>query len=353
MVNEITDELENWADIDKLLPKDNIGLLIGNGASIALWGKFRYESLYKMAKDSSKPDHLTAVEIKVFNELKTQNFELVLSSLITSGKMWGIYNKSQSDINDLKESYIKVRKSLIRAVKDVHVPFKRVSEDLKRHLRRVFSEYSYIYSSNYDLLPYWSIMNDKNLFRDFIWNQGIEEDQNLFDINNTDIWDEKITKILFLHGALHLYKNAEGRTFKKISDENTNLLEMFDVQKGSIPLFISEGTSQDKLSAIMRNDYLSFAYQQFSRHRGALVIFGHSLHPSFDQHLIDALKKRSLYEHKRNHPKKIIAISVHSGNDPHAIIDLKNRIKRDLPHSQVCFFDSQTHPLGESKWQIG
>jgi len=88
--------------------------------------------------------------------------------------------------------------------------------------------------------------------------------------------------------ALHLGTwGALSGTAKKLSGEDGNLLDLFDVQEDAIPLFVSEGRSRDKLSAITRNDYLSFAYQRFSKHRGSLVIFGHSLTPEFDQHLIE------------------------------------------------------------------
>ena len=88
MTKTITDELEDWQDTEKSLPEKDRGLLIGNGTSIALWPHFRYASLYEMAKDASKSDHLTNREIGVFGALETQNFESVLSAMITAGKVW-------------------------------------------------------------------------------------------------------------------------------------------------------------------------------------------------------------------------------------------------------------------------
>jgi Domain of unknown function (DUF4917) len=355
----ITDELEAWRDVERSLPDKDRGLLIGNGASIALWPQFRYRSLYEMAKDASKPDHLTDREIGVFNALETQNFELVLSAMITAGKIWGVFGKPSKDINDLRASYSCVRKSLIRAVKAVHVPFDSVTEELKTHLREEFAKYSYVYSTNYDLLLYWSMMNDRERFKDFVWGRDNDSHHNIFDVSDTDLWDEKkpTTKILFLHGALHFYKNNEGRTFKKLSGEGGNLLDLFDVQGDAIPLFISEGTSRDKLSAITRNDYLSFAYQRFSKHRGSLVVFGHSLTPEFDQHLIDAIRKWKRYDQQRKSfqavpRRRIVALSIRSGDDPHSIIELKSRLTNVFSDYEVRFFDSRTHPLGQERLQI-
>jgi hypothetical protein len=355
----ITDELEEWSVVESSLPVNDRGLLIGNGASIALWSQFRYPSLYDMARDTTKTDHLTEREVGVFEALETHNFESVLSALITAGQIWNIYKKPSSDINDLRESYSRVRKSLIRAVKEVHVPFERVTENLKTDLRLVFSEYDYIYSSNYDLLLYWSMMNNRDQFKDFVWGRDGDGQRNLFDISDTALWDEgrKFTKVLFLHGALHLYKNPEGRTFKKLSGEDGNLLDLFDVRGDAIPLFISEGRSRDKLSAITRNDYLSFAYERFSKHRGSLVVFGHSLTPEFDQHLLDAMRKWKRYDQERKSfqpvpARRVVAVSVRPGDDHHAVIDLKNRLTKTFSDYEVRFFDSRTHPLGKDGMQI-
>jgi hypothetical protein len=355
----INDKLENWPELDASLPEADRGLLVGNGASIALWPQFRYGSLYEMAKDTAKQDHLTHREVGVFTALETQNFESVLSAMITAGKIWGIFEKPKSDIEDLRESYTRVRKSLIRAVKEVHVPFNCVTEELKIHLREVFAKYSYVYSTNYDLLLYWSMMNDRERFKDFVWVRDGDNPRNLFDVSDTDLWDasKQTTKVLFLHGALHLYKNREGRTFKKVSGEDGNLLDLFDVGGDAIPLFISEGTSRDKLSAIARNDYLSFAYQRFAKHRGALVVFGHSLTPEFDQHLLGAMRNWKRYDQKRksfqNVPsRRVVAVSVRPGPDPHTVIELKSRLTKALSDYEVRFFDSRTHPLGQDSLQI-
>ncbi len=115
---------------------------------------------------------------------------------------------------------------------------------------------------------------------------------------------------------------------------------------------VSEGTSRDKLSAITRDDYLSFAYQRFSKHRGSLVIFGHSLTPEFDQHLIEAMRKWKRYDQRRMSFQavphtRVVAVSVRSGSDPHDVIELKSRLTKALSDYHVRFFDSLTHPL----WQ--
>lgn len=352
----ITDNLDSWTNVARTLPKKDQGLLVGNGASVALWPRFQYRSLYDMAQDATKQDHLEQREIDLFTAFETENFEAVLSAMIIAGRIWGIYNKPKPDIDDLRASYQRVRKSLIRSVKEVHVPFDRVTEELKSSLRSILAEYAYVYSTNYDLLLYWSMMTDKDQFKDFVWGRDVQGTRNFFDLADTDLWDERnpVTKVLYIHGALHLYKQADGRTFKKLAGEDGDLLDLFDVQSDAIPLFISEGTSKNKLSAITRNDYLSFAYQRFAKHRGSLVVFGHSLTPEFDQHLVDAMRKWKRYDQRRKRfqdvpDHRVIAISILPDGDSDRIIQMKSRLRKALSDYEVMFFDSNTHPLAGLK----
>src|SRR5205085_3088818 len=58
----------------------------------------------------------------------------------------------------------------------------------------------------------------------------------------------------------------------------------------AVPLFISEGSSTDKRRSIFGSDYLAYVYSRFAHHQGPIVVFGHSLDPSFDNHILDAMK---------------------------------------------------------------
>jgi hypothetical protein len=215
------------------------------------------------------------------------------------------------------------------------------------------ADYEYVYSTNYDLLLYWSMMTDREKFKDFIWTRDIDEGKCFFDLADTDLWHDprnSVTKVLYIHGGLHLYKQPDGRTFKKLASGNCDLLDLFDVKNDAIPLFISEGTSKTKLSSISRSDYLSFAYGRFARHRGSLVVFGHSLTSEYDQHLIDAIRKWKRYDQKRMKfqqvpERRVIAISVLPQSDSHTIIQFKSRLGRELGDYNVRFFDAKTNPF--------
>lgn len=116
MGKAIRDASEDGPTVDASLPKPERGLLLGNGASIALWPKFRYDSLFAVAQDVAKPEHLREQDVAVFSALETKNFEAVLSALIVAGRVWGIYKKPKDDIDDLRATYRRVRTSLVRSV---------------------------------------------------------------------------------------------------------------------------------------------------------------------------------------------------------------------------------------------
>ena len=198
------------------------------------------------------------------------------------------------------------------------------------------------------------MMGDSRQFKDFFWT--VRDNKSIFDLGDTDLWEGRVTKVLYLHGGLHLFRhNADGTTFKKIAQQHQDLLSLFDEWDDAIPLFISEGTWKDKQSAINRNQYLSFAYERFSKHRGSLVVFGHSLSPDFDQHLLNAINKWRRYDQRRmagGHVHRLVSISVYPGMGSAEIIALKNRLIAALPQCEVLFFDSTTCPLGLPEIQI-
>jgi len=54
------------------------GILVGNGASCAVWHGFRYRSLYDQSRSAEMAAPLTAEGVRIFEAPETHNFELVL-----------------------------------------------------------------------------------------------------------------------------------------------------------------------------------------------------------------------------------------------------------------------------------
>jgi hypothetical protein len=104
MSKAISDELESWEKVQDELPVGDCGLLIGNGASIALWSKFGYRSLFEIARETRHPEHLIQQEADLLSQFDTNNFEAVLSAQITAGKVWNVFKKPDHELENLRES---------------------------------------------------------------------------------------------------------------------------------------------------------------------------------------------------------------------------------------------------------
>lgn len=55
------------------------------------------------------------------------------------------------------------------------------------------------------------------------------------------------------------------------------------------PVFVSEGSSEEKVDRIRHNDYLCKMYRSFTEIKGAVVVFGHSLELSDDHIFTDRI----------------------------------------------------------------
>src|SRR3954454_18850742 len=74
---EVDEQLATWQDLNEI---PWTGMLVGNGASCAIWKPFRYKSLYHESCSDAHPNPLGPEAVNVFQKLETSNFELVLSA---------------------------------------------------------------------------------------------------------------------------------------------------------------------------------------------------------------------------------------------------------------------------------
>lgn len=309
--------------------------MIGNGASRAVWDRFKYPSLYETAKSTELDHPLLSEDQHIFEELDTTNFEQVLDALATSEM---VCDALGLDATLIRERYASIQRALFEAVSMVH-PYWRDEDTHKyRAIRSALLNYDFVFSVNYDLVVYWSIMTEEGSgFKDYFF---AEE----FDLADTEIWPGQVTKVLYLHGGVHLAKARSGATIKRRANMDMNLLASLETMSYEelVPLFITEGRSRDKLNSIHRSDYLSFAYQQFAQHSGPLIIFGNSLDEVSDQHLVNAMYRWG---------DRRIGVSVYPAA-PQDIIAYKAGLHKRLPEAELFFFDSTTHPLGSTTLRI-
>jgi hypothetical protein len=315
------------------------GLLIGNGASLVVWDKFKYGSLFNTARTSNTLHRLGLKDLEIFKKFNTENFEEILDRLSTTETVNGIFGVGPSNVQG---HYSNIQYALLEAVYHVHPPdtVKERNSHVFKVIRGVLRNYDFVFSTNYDLLTYWSIMSQHNGrgFKDYFWNQG-----GFFNPENVLIRDNP-TRVLYLHGGIHLARLANGQTLKRCCTWEDGSLQKSlwkPREDGAIPLFITEGTSRDKEKAINRSDYLTFALDKLKKYKNPLVVFGHSLGES-DDHLASAIQQWGEIP---------IAFSMR----PDSIITIRRKkayLRSRFPEAELYFFDSTSHPIGAPNLKI-
>lgn len=346
-VEDFGPSLRNWADVARGL--DRAAILVGNGASLAVWEGFAYDSLFETARSAAIDHPLTDEDQKLFHALGTSNFEQVLEALQVAQRVSSALGRETSW---LQMRYSAISRSLVEAIRAVHLPRNRIPQATLQRIRRELTRYARVYSTNYDLIIYWAIMAEgprPTDFKDFFWSQcdDTTEDWVCFDEWNTSVSDDA-TLVYYLHGGLHLYELPWAGSAKRVAGEAANLLDIFSVIAGMesgetapIPLFVVEGDWKDKLQVIQSSEYLQFAYARFRADDLPLVVFGHSLSEQ-DFHIAEALKR---------HPGRTIAVSL-LPREPDVVVTMKHRFKTLMPRADLSFFDASTHPLGDPSLRV-
>lgn len=292
----------DYSEVRTRIGRGRSHLLLGNGFSIGCDPVFRYESLYASAVEAGLGPNAQAV----FERLGTSNFEGVLRLLEDTEWIADIYGAEDSEHRGaIREDIEVVKRTLVQAVAKNHLEHTgQVAEKKKSSANEFLEPYHNVFTTNYDLLSYWvSMSQDPILFRD-----GFREDEDDPD-GATVVFTERIgggRGLFYLHGGLHLF--VQGGDLRKRCWSRTQrpLIELIreGLEKEEYPLFVAEGSAESKLGQIQRVGYLWYALDKFSRIRGPLVVYGHSLGPS-DRHIRDAIV--------RNVDLESVYLGVHGG----------------------------------------
>lgn len=316
-------------------------LMLGNGFSIALRPDiFTYRTLFERAQDSNK---LSGELAKVFAELGTTDFEMVMEALENAAVLVALYEQDAPDLaKRLREDSVRLRNILAETIAEHHParPYE-IEPEQYASCKRFLSKFDgCLYTLNYDLLLYWTLMQSEiqpAVDSDDGFRDGEEHDQEyvVWDVQNTNA-----QRIHYLHGALHIYD--AGAELKKFTWSKTEIA-LVDQIKGSLaareyPLIVTEGTSVQKLDRIQHSGFLNRAYRSFSSISGCLFIYGHSLAEN-DEHLLKLIDKGKM--------KKIfVGIFGDPGSESNQrIIARAQQIpgrRRRGADAEVHFFDAQS-----------
>jgi len=187
-----------------------------------------------------------------------------------------------------------LREVLVQAIASSHPDWPGEIEDEEYSNCRIFlSNFNNVYTLNYDLLLYWAVMHDDYEVK-MKADDGFRKPENDFDSEYV-VWESGTSRkqnIWYLHGALHVFD--AGVEIQKYTWVNTGqrLIEQIRdaLERNYFPLFVAEGTSDEKLNKIMHSEYLAKGKRSFSSIQGALFIHGHSLAAN-DEHILKAIEK--------------------------------------------------------------
>lgn len=291
-----------WEDINKDFTDC---LLIGNGSSIAIHPPFLYNSLYTEAVTRKI---ISADAQKVFDGFGINDFERVLE-LVSSARgvnaILGITDKLTDDV------YRSVQEGLIKVVRETHPDQKAIIDKLKRAAG--FSrQFSTIISLNYDLLFYWiiNVANEEN--PDIKFKDGFSEERHTFrydweELRNPYKSESKAILCFYPHGNLSIVRapRAEfteeesifaGEESKVVRVQGEYLLDAIvrKWEQGYQPVYVSEGTTNQKLATIRGSGYLREVYANVLPNVGkTLLIYGSAIQRN-DEHIFSALCQGSV-----------------------------------------------------------
>lgn len=264
-----------------------LSILLGNGFSRAFSNEFGYETLRSVAK---MPD-LTVSKDKLFQQAGTDDFETVMRNLQQSADLLKLYEPHNTALGRaLRADALVVRDGLVETLIAIHPPAAQKIEDEKYQAARKFlSPFKRIFTINYDLLLYWTVLRRYLSPPSVVVKDGFgRTGQGSLTWSQPSRADEQ--EIFYLHGAMHLY--VEDHRLRKIQVPRGQMVERLrsNLEAGRYPLVVTEGSSLDKQLRIERSAYLTYCRKRLARSAGALFIHGMAMSDN-DHHILDAITR--------------------------------------------------------------
>ncbi len=301
-------------------------LLLGNGFSIALFSdRFRYVSLLEMANFDESPEARQA-----FDVLATADFEVIIKALRQAAALGPLYDVPGASTERMGSHAETLKEILVSAIAGRHPERpSEITEEQFASCRAFLANFigesrdtrarggpdvrGCVYTLNYDLLLYWTLLHDQIVRQagdgpldiEVRQAEALKHDDG-FRAPDDDpeatyvAWDGEDNHsqcIYFLHGGLHLFDY--GFELQKLCWERSGGAPLVDqirlsLDEGRFPLFVSEGESREKFERIRHSAYLHKGLRSFAENcrkgTSVLFIFGHSLADS-DDHILDQIAK--------------------------------------------------------------
>lgn len=326
----MTIKIYDWQDISKDF-SDSI--LLGNGASISINDSFTYKSLKEHAANKGLFD--PSIKL-LFDFFGTDDFELILRLVWHATKVNEALGITD---NETQKAYEHVRDSLINAVQSIHPEHNSVQNQFPA-IAEFLSSFKTVLSLNYDLTLYWIMMYAQDLdnghkFKDCIIHNVFRSDWEGLR-KSAHFKYPKTTLVFYPHGSLILARDITEKEHKLVARKGDVLLEsILKYWKSGdyIPLFVSEGTSEQKAAAIENSHYLNIVYREvIPSINENLTIYGWGFGEE-DTHILQKISQSNVKE---------IAVSVY-GKDQSYCDMVTQIINKNIKNNvQIKFFDSES-----------
>lgn len=312
-------------------------VMLGNGFSIACRpGIFAYGKLFEQADFA-----LISPRVKrAFEALGTQDFEKVIRLLRDSAVIAQVYGASAELVSSLRSDADGLRELLVQTIAASHPAWPgEISDSEYSCCRRFLAHFDTVYTLNYDLLLYWAQMHTpdgKQHTSDDGFRASDRQESAEYVVWEADQSHKQNT--WFLHGALHVFDS--GTEVQKYTWSKTGIRLIDQIRealnRGYFPIFVSEGSSDEKYERIRHSDYLAKAYRSFSSITGALFIYGHSLAEN-DNHFLRCIQRGKISN---------LYVGVYGDPDSPANMFIRRRAeslasaRRTSSPLQVTYFDA-------------
>lgn len=283
---------------------------------------------------------MLATTAPIFTKLGTTDFEHVLLACWYAEHVNVALGTPSADIS---AAYAEVRTALIEAVHSVHPVHADIATDLQK-VGAFASAFPTVVSLNYDLTLYWAMLlfnaASGSWFKDAFHHGEFQTDWGY--LRRPLPPAGGATLVFYPHGSLAVARDYIGDETKISVGAGAagDMLDTITLRWSSgnyVPVFVSEGTSKQKVAAIRRSHYLTNVYEEVLPSLGEnLVVYGWSFDER-DQHVLEAIATS---------PPKRMAVSVFTGQpepDQQAFChQVLKAAGRSLPETVVTFFDSKS-----------
>lgn len=319
-----------------------IHAMLGNGFSRACRDDiFSYDALFDRADFSTLSAHCKGA----FEALETTDFESVIKALQSTSALLALYKPEDKELADtLLLDAEKLREVLVSAIAGSHPDWPgEISQDAYAACKAFLSNFERVYTLNYDLLLYWAYMQDE-VEPALECDDGFRKPYSgMEDYVSWEVANSYNQKIYYIHGALHLFDS--GDELQKYTWINTGMRLTEQVRDAlsneKYPLFVSEGSSEEKLEKIKHSGYLHRGLASLGSIGGVLIVYGLSF-SSNDEHVLQLIELGKV---------KTLAVGIYGDPDSAENQKIMTRAnlmrdrraqKRRATPLEIEFFDAET-----------